>query len=205
MTWENIVGKAFSMTELSLTSAGRILLWLSSSFICCYEGACLTTWSKGSERSYGVSQDTNLLQLPSCAEHKMIFTYVAFSRQTLHAAPNQSKEMRAYLHYFCEAFSIMTLLLFHPLNKELTLGKQDILIAVCMCKYSFWMLPFEILEIPKSRLAMFLGWLVFLFCFAFYFVLFWGFLFLIYCFNPSAPEYHRTDLFGALSKFLNYM
>lgn len=51
--------------------------------------------------AYGVSQDTNLLQLPSRARHKMTFTYVAFSRNSVCAAANQGEEMWAYLYYFC--------------------------------------------------------------------------------------------------------
>lgn len=153
MIRENIIGKAFSMTELSLTSAGRFLLWLYLlSFIVMRECA----WQHGQQDqkgAAGISQDTNLLQLPSCAGHKMILPM-----------------WHRNVCYFCEAFPIMTLLLFHPLNKELNkeLGKGDVLIAVCMHKYSFWKLLFEILEIPKSRLGVFLGWLGLLFCFGFY-------------------------------------
>lgn len=84
----------------------------------------------------GVLQDTNLLQLLLCARYK-ITLYMSFSRNPLCAAPNQSKETRDYLYYLCQALSIMLLLLLHPLNKELTLEKGDILIAACMWKYRF--------------------------------------------------------------------
>lgn len=100
----------------------------------------------------GVLQDTNMLQLLLCARYK-ITLYIEFYRNPLCAAPNQSKETWAYLYYLCYALSVMTLLLLHPLNKELTSKKGGIIIALCIWKYR--KLLFEKLEVSNSRLALF--------------------------------------------------
>lgn len=121
----------------------------------------------------GVLQNTSLLQLLLCTRYK-ITLYIAFYRNPLCAAPNQSKETWAYLYYLCYALSVMTFLLLRHLNKELTSEKGGVLIALCMWKYR--KLLFEKLEVSNLRLALFSIFFFFFFWLLFHFLALFFFL-----------------------------